>query len=455
MYKTKRFVCLLVAMCILITAALAGCGVKRGEPASASRGTESATGKQEESTKAELKEVQLSWYLLSGGIPRDDEMVEEEVNKYIKDKINATIDLVYLDWGSFQQKRDAMLASGEFFDITFCPAWMGYWTHVAKGAFTDLTDLLDQYAPKTKSIRVPALLDGCKYNGRIYAIACNKEAAQHWGLMFNKDLVDKHNIDLSKIKKPQDLEQYLQLIKEKEPDVIPFGVKPGWSLAQMVGFGLSEPIGGHTFGSLPKGSNDFKVSDLIYMKEFEEALKLQHSWYKKGYINKNCADKNVDLSGALTEGKIFVRATALKPYADKESSVNSSYPFVQLDLTDAYITTDSTTNSMQVIPRTSKNPERALMFLELFNTDQYLNNLITHGIEGVHYKKISNNKIEPADGIDIQNHPYSLAGMAWALNNQFITYLNKAEPDDKYSKYEEYNKNAVVSKILGFTGSYS
>ena len=44
---------------------------------------------------------------------------------------------------------------------------------------------------------------------------------------------------------------------------------------------------------------------------------------------------------------------------------------------------------MHAISIVSKNPERAMMFLNLLNTDEYLRNLLAFGIEGVHYDLVN------------------------------------------------------------------
>ncbi len=41
--------------------------------------------------------------------------------------------------------------------------------------------------------------------------------------------------------------------------------------------------------------------------------------------------------------------------------------------------------AMMAISTASKNPERAMMFLNLLNTDPYLMTLLNFGVEGTHY----------------------------------------------------------------------
>jgi putative aldouronate transport system substrate-binding protein len=49
------------------------------------------------------------------------------------------------------------------------------------------------------------------------------------------------------------------------------------------------------------------------------------------------------------------------------------------------------------VPASSRNPERALMFLELLRTDQRYYNYFTYGLEGVHYEITPDNYLKQLD----------------------------------------------------------
>jgi putative aldouronate transport system substrate-binding protein len=104
-----------------------------------------------------------------------------------------------------------------------------------------------------------------------------------------------------------------------------------------------------------------------------------------------------------------------------------------------------TTGSMQAISSTSENPERALMFLELFNTDPALNNLINFGIDGTHYVKVSDSVIKAGP----DNAKYN-PGTGWAFGNQFINFLWDNEDPAKWANFKAFNDAALPTKTLGF-----
>jgi putative aldouronate transport system substrate-binding protein len=125
---------------------------------------------------------------------------------------------------------------------------------------------------------------------------------------------------------------------------------------------------------------------------------------------------------------------------------STGHPWVQIEITPPVMSNRETTGSLQAISRTSQHPELAMQFLELFNTDPYLNNLINYGLEGTHYVKLSENVIKAGPGVDKYN-----PGTQWMFGNQFINYLYNNEDPHKWAKFLAYNKAALPQKDLGFS----
>ncbi|MGL5084373.1 MAG: ABC transporter substrate-binding protein, partial [Clostridium sp.] len=123
MKKIKKLIAL-AACGILATSLFTGCsktasGSKDGEP------------------------VKLKWYAI-GAEPKDLKLVQEEANKYLTDKINATIDMQFIDYGDYTQKMGVIINSGESFDLAFTCSWAGdYLGNARKGGFLELNDYLE------------------------------------------------------------------------------------------------------------------------------------------------------------------------------------------------------------------------------------------------------------------------------------------------------------------------
>lgn len=399
--------------------------------------------------KTNLPPYEIKWFFIGNGQQRDVKMVEQAANKYLKNKINATIKLQCYSWGDeYNNRMQMMIASNEPFDICFTSSWANFYRqNVAKGAFVDITDLLGKYAPKTKKQLHPAFISGSQIDGRNYAIPANKELAHQWGFMLRKDLVQKYKFDLSKVKKFADIEPMLKVIKEKEPTMIALqnvGGETGFLTLDYDRIGDDRCP-----GVLYNTSKDMKVFNELETPEFKEYLRTVRKFYLAGYIPKEAASMTYDFTGDRKAGKTFAWIESLKPFCDEERTSSWGIPCVQVALTPPVVQTRDCTGSMQAISRTSRDPKRALMFLELFNTDKYLNNLINFGIAGKHYMKTGANVIDYPEGVTAQNSGYR-PGTPWMFGNQYLNYFWVGENQKRWEAFRTFNNSAISAKSLGF-----
>ena len=447
MLKAKKVIGLGLAVCMGISM-VAGCGSKAvstdtATPSSTVAAADSSVAA--ESSKA-LDPVELKWYAIGNGQPKDMDAVLAKVNEWLKPRINATLKLNIFTYGDdYEQKMAAKVSSGEEFDIAFTSYWaLNYAQNSARGAFVDLTPMMDQYAPKTKAALGDKIIKGASINGKLFAIPTKKEMSHNWGFEVRKDLADKYNMDLSTIKKFEDIEPMLKVIKEKEPGVYPFASTVGESPYRLLDFEkmADDNVPGAIYGDF----RDTKVINDYDTPETKALLDTIRKWYKAGYIRKD-ADAVTDFSADLKAGKTFSIIRSLKPGKADEDTIAYNQKLVQVDLTKPVATTREMCGAMMAISKSSKNPERALMFLELLNTEKELINMVNFGIEGTHFKKVNDTTIEQIKPACDNYNP----GTPWEFANQFNTYLFPVEDAQKWAKFEEFNKAGTPSPLLGFT----
>lgn len=395
------------------------------------------------------KPYQIKWYFIGNGQQPDVKLIEDAASKYIQKKgLNATLKLQCYTWGDDYDNRMRMIiASGEPFDICFTSSWANlYKVNVAKGAFLDITELAPKYMPKAWKQLHPAFITGSQINGRNYAIPANKELAHQWGFWINKNFIDKYNFDVSKIKTLADIEPMLAVIKEKEPGVIPFQNLQGESAFRVLDF--DRICDDYIPAALYNDSKDMKVFNLLETEEFKEYLELTRKWYLAGYIPADAATMSEFVTD-IKANRVFCKIESLKPFADEERHSSWGIPCVTVPLTEPVVQTRDCTGAMQAISVTSKNPKMALKFLELFNTDPYLNNLINFGIEGKHFVKVSNNVITFPKGVTPENSGYR-PGTPWMFGNQYINYFWEGENTSKWDAFKKFNDSSTSAKSLGF-----
>jgi len=435
---------------------LAGCGNGSKEPtASGSSEAPSATPSAADTsnvdtTTATLDPVELNLYFLAPQV-KDVNLVQDEINKITKEKFNATVKLNYLFWDSYFDKQKLLIASSTPIDLMFTASWSSYSQYVSQKAFLELDDLLDQYGQDIKSNINPAYLKAPRIENKLYAIPTQKDMAGINGVLMNKELVDKYNFDLSTVKTPADFEPFLKIIKENEPDIIPFLNKNDegatyWANDFIEPLDTKVPV-------VVTNRGEPQVLNMYEYPQYVELVKLQRDWVQKGYINKDISTLQ-DSTPLKQAKKAFMWVEQLKPGKAEEMQAQLGYPLVQVN---AYAdlkpvaTTGALTGSMLAIPRSSKNPERTMMLINEMFKNKELMNLLAWGIEGKHYKKVGENQIDYADGVDASTSGYT--GMAqWAMGgSQFLDYLWVSEQPDKWEQMSAFNESAEISSTLGWT----
>jgi ABC-type sugar transport system, periplasmic component len=392
---------------------------------------------------------EIKWYFVGNGQQPDVKLVEDAASKYIQSKgLNATIKLQCYTWGDdYNNRMQMIISSGDPYDICFTCSWANlYKENVAKGAFLDITKLAPKYMPKAWAQLHPSFKSGSAIDGHNYAIPANKELAHQWTVSFNKNFVDKYKFDISKVKTLEDLEPMLKVIHEKEPGVYAFQNLQGESAFRVLDY--DRICDDYIPAALYNDSKDMKVFDLLETKEFKDYLTLARKYYQAGYVPADAASMS-DFTTDYKAGKVFCKIESGKPGHDAERTAAWGVPVVDVNLTQPSVQTRDCTGSMQAISKTSKNPVLALKFLELFNTDKYLNNLINFGIEGKHWVKVSDNVIDYPKGITAANSGYA-PGTPWMFGNQYINYFFKGEDTGKWDAFKKFNSSSIAAKSLGF-----
>ncbi|MFP4978968.1 ABC transporter substrate-binding protein [Paenibacillus sp. CN-4] len=442
----KRFYGVM-ALILLVASVLAGCGGgnggNNGNAEGAAAGGKESTAPNSGGDGGGLKPVELIWYYPLSQLQPDQEKIQEEFNKIVKEKINATVKLMPVALGDYVQKMNTVLASGEKFDIL----WTGYMMKpeelMRKGAIQPLDDLLDKHAPELKADVPQVMWDGLTVDGQIYGIPNQQINGSRYGYIIQKRFADKYKLDPASIKKVQDIEPFLEQIKQNEQGIIPFGNFGG-------NFDFTPQVHDDQYWSVPGLDGHFyvKTDDPTYKlyRYPEEELnnfRLVTDWYKKGYIYKDAATaKAADFS---TKGQIAVEFNLiLKPGVEAEVKVkNGGFDVITVPLSDWFSNGYSATTN-QSISRTSSNPDRAMMLLNLINTDKELYNLICNGLEGVHYDKLEGDYIKAKD--DSRYKP----NMDWVFGSVFNSYLKEGQPENIWEETKKINSSAEVNPIGDF-----
>lgn len=418
---------LILVLVLACTAILSACGGTSKE------GDTGAAGNQEAK-----KDVELVWYNI-GTPQKDTDLVMAEVSKYTSEKIGVTVKMKQIDFGDYTQKMQVLTQSGEQMDILFTASWgFDYVQNARKGAFLELNDLLDQYGQGIKETLDPAFLEGSKVDGKNYGIPANKELPAQEVWRFNKQWLDKYNLDISGVKSMESLEPLLQTIKDNEPNVVPFMIDRNFIPTIPYDYIIQNlPL------AVKLDTTDYKIVNILETPELKESLNTMRKYYQAGFVASEVAT-TTDNSDLTLTGNWFMDRPTTQPFADNLWTAALGYPVVSTPATDAITYNWSVMGSLQAISANSEHPVEAMKFLNLLNTDSYLRNLVDSGIEGVHYEKIGDNVAKNLD----KSRDYDMP--TFAIGNIMLTYLQEGDPENKWEGFREFNEAGTDAPLLGF-----
>jgi putative aldouronate transport system substrate-binding protein len=464
----KRYFGILAAM-LAGAMTLTGCSGNN----SSSEGTQAPTKEPASSAQAidTSKPVKLRMILI-GAKPTDTDKVYEKVNAILKEKVNATIEPIFYDWGDWKTKYPLAFASGENFDLIYTANWAFYSEQAAKGGFLELTDqMLKKYAPQTSANVTADQWVQTKFNGKIYMVPyTNKEYGIGKMAIVRGDLREKYSIP--KVTDMASMTRYMETIAEKEKGLLAYnaGGSDGvvWlkralfeipnSYGTVAIGGQELPIAVDIKSSAAKGT--IELVDLFENKGYREYLEKAKAYRQKGLwsqsalSNKTTNDVSFDNGASAT----YIR----QPLNIAQAFVKNSeaHPDWKLEIVDLYPDIPLYTNSVlangMAVHATSGNPERALMVLDLLRHDKQLNDLTTLGIEGVHWEAVGDTQYKLL-AANSNFAPDSACPWGWrtelyrtnaAFPAQVVDVLNKVQEKGStpVSSLFTFNSNSVKTE---------
>lgn len=456
MKLVKRSSVVLMSFILILVLALTGCSSSNKanqEASNANAAKETNASKEPATTDNDAKKLDpYEVVMVYPDAPQSDlASVQTAMNDYLKatyPELNMTVKLNPIDWGAWGDKTNLMMASNEKFDLFFTADWLGYNQQVLKGGLLPLDDLLAQYGPDIEAVEKD-FHEPAKRSGKLYGIHTHQELGGSQGIYLDKALVDKYNMDLSALKsgKVEDLEPLLQTIKANEPDVTPL-VAPSFPLEAYYSSGTLDMISSvAAINVLNTAPDNFEVVNLYETPRYRELADLTRRWFNAGYINKDALTPGLDAWKKIQAGKAFALVGDMDILANMEigsvskapnASIKAGREIIQIPLNIDRLQTGKMTATMQTISKTSKDPARAMMLLNLFFKDQKLLTLFNFGIEGKHYV-LKDGQIALPEGKTMNDVGF-YHDIMWQIGNQMLNYTREGEDPNKYQNYEKFNE---------------
>lgn len=237
----KRMIALLTALTLVAAAPLSGCG--KGEDAGKSTGqqaTKDSGGREMVGNMytagTPIVKNKVTFKLTSLKDPRQQNFNDMDFFKKLEEKTNVHIEWELIDSGSFSQKKNLILASGQYPDAFFMGISVDdVASYGPQGVLIKLNDFIDKYGENIKAAfsQKPLYKKVTTYaDGNIYSLGSAGEDECN----YNPDqfFIYKPWLDKLELKVPTTLDEFytvLKAFKEKDPngngkaDEIPFSFR--------------------------------------------------------------------------------------------------------------------------------------------------------------------------------------------------------------------------------------
>ncbi|MBD2848118.1 ABC transporter substrate-binding protein [Paenibacillus sp. IB182496] len=479
--KGKGPTALLLVLTLLATLT-AACTGNEGNAPEAGEQTEGPNGANaaeaaDNAAPPALDPVELKVKLF-GEKPTDMDAVVAEFESRSKEALNTTLDVTFDVAAEYRNKLKLMLAAGEEIDLAFDAPWWDLNANVSKGYYHELDAYFnnDDY-PGLKAAFTPEYLEANKIDGHIYAIPVTNTFYDIPVVLIRKDLREKYGME--PVDSYADLKQFLdQVLANENPKAFvpwgggrntwyhvfanfdtkqthyrafPFEITGTGALFNLV---LSED-GKQVLGATTLGDPDEAYSGFPAPLN-EPDFFYDHYDTKVEYRKYLPSDPLAQNQTTTVEGG--AHETTLNSVASDRQKLKETYPdadyeiFVYNDAVRAMesgaIATGFKAWNFLTVPKSSKNVERTMKFLDWVFASPDHHDLFELGIEGTHWEKDGERYYRVTE--QTPDYAFPAYEMTW---NPQLSRINGNNDEEtlKYIEYEYDQDSYYRMALSGFT----
>lgn len=415
------------------------------------------SGCAKDTPSSDAKEIETIKFLtFAYGETPDYEQVITRLNEISREKIGVEASIEFLNLSTYEEQLSLKLAGGGSDEMDVYVALQDFASMASKGQALGIDTLINEYGSDIKS-SLGSLLEFAPVNGANYFVPFNSSKVFYCAYIARKDLCEKYNIDLSKVKSYKDLDAVFQVIQEKEPEMICIAPDYGSVIGNVdldsTAMPAFDPLGDNI--GILTGAEGTTVVDLFQTDAYADLVKTMRDWYQKGYISKDAAATSEIGSQLYREGKVFsymcsmVLETGDAPYEQTGLSA-ITYPTYALALDKPAVNSSIGFYALGINPN-SKHAEASMKWINLLYNDQDFINTLYYGVENTHWVKNANGTIHYADGIEAGNTGWDTP-FSWLVGDGTLGYVFDSSSDDPdYNKKQaKQNETATLSVAFGF-----
>ncbi len=448
----KRKVLATLLASAMVATALVGCG-ETTESGTPSEGGDTSTEAEagDDSADASNEEVTVLTYYYPDDLTAHTEVVWDVLNDYLREKINVEIDYKPVSWGDYGTKTNTIKSSGEAFDIMF---ESGTYLHTVNQGFAmPITQYLDTAGADMKATLPSYVWDAATINGEVYGVPTYKDNAVVYSVIYNKTLADEIGLDM-----PETMDistpTLNTLFREAEAKLVEtFGEDHGYTVTNYNTLTMSmDDLASRLAVTNIVGDETFAIEDGVVVNpyaqpEMQEYYQIMSDLVKDGIVPMDA--RVMDLAAVKADGT-FLMEVGLGYVSFPVNGWSENYETAIVLPETTYITTQYSTFGTTIVGANSENPEKAVEFINLLNTDNFVANTIRFGVEGEYYTVTDADRLSFADTLNADPGArtyYKWYG--WQFGNIFAMTLPEQEADDLFEKLVYFNDTALPSN-MGF-----
>lgn len=413
--------------CVMGMVLLAGC------QSAGTKGGAEETKVLEKSSNEDT--VTLKWIQVGNGMPDNYDAWLAQINPYLEEKIGVNLEVEIVPWGDWDNRRSVIVNSGEYFDILFTDQTR-YNAEAATGALYDMTDLLKTKAPQLYDMIPEDYWRAASIGGKIYAVPTYKDSSVTEYFIWDKTKADQYGIDIQEVNSFETLHEALKKMKAGGEKTPYFMSKSGADFLvkdyyDQLGSGLSA-LG------IRYDDNTKTVVNPMEQEDVLKQLDIVHKMYQEGIINGDAPtadDSNKYRTFFTCQGWSGAAASTWGPINGIDNCVAVQYG-------NTVVSNTSVRGSLNAVYSGCKYPEKAILFLQLVNTDSKVRDLLYYGVEGENFVYTQDGKV------DKKNSDWSMAG--YTQGTFFQVSQLATDEFNQWDEVRELNAGASPSVMLGF-----
>ncbi len=349
-------------------------------------------------------------------------------------------------------------------DIFLVRGYDKYYDLATSGKLVALDEKLNNEGKALRSSIHSTLFTAAKVGNKTYGVPVNNAIGEYTYLVFDADLLAQHNIDPNTLTTLEDLREYLEIVAKNNPDYVPLkNIKESTSLNFLSTEGFPAIVRLNDLGKrhVLNAYDDSQFKDYYAMIARYQAL---------GYLSNGFSSD--DNSADATKYAVrFESGTIDSITKNLQKEYGKEQKFAFTEFSPPIATNENTIDNIFCVSEFVSSTDEltdVIEIMEAINTDAQLMNILTYGVENVHYQldddgfvvrkeeSVQINDPENPDEKIVVKNIYIVDPNH--VGNCFITHILKDTEHDTtnanlWIDAIKQNQDAIVSPSLGFTAN--